>query len=209
MTAGDPTGIPTASEVLSGLGTFRHVSDDPGHAAVMKLATNLLAFATLMATSEALELATAAGIDRQHALELLEQGPATSALLTQRRTAFLDPDSCEVQGPIVAGLKVYDMIAAFADEVCGTSRNSPPAASTSLPTRSNATSQVSGPIPREGACDCSGVPWCRPRSPSLDTGEQVTGRRVSGLGDRGLLALAGHGMGCDVDRAGTSVLWCF
>ncbi len=117
MAAGDPAGIPTASAILSGLGTFRHVGDDPGHAAVMKLATNLLAFATLIATSEALGLATAAGIDRQRALDLLEQGPATSALLTQRREAFLDPDSCDVQGPIEEGLKVYDMITALADEV--------------------------------------------------------------------------------------------
>jgi 3-hydroxyisobutyrate dehydrogenase-like beta-hydroxyacid dehydrogenase len=117
MAAGDPTGIPTAGAILSGLGTFRHVGDDPGHASVMKLATNLLAFATLIATSEALGLATAAGIDRQRALDLLEQGPATSALLTRRRESFLDPDACDVQGPIEGGLKVYDMIAAFADEV--------------------------------------------------------------------------------------------
>jgi 3-hydroxyisobutyrate dehydrogenase len=117
MAAGDPTGIPTADAILGGLGTFRHVGDDPGHAAVMKLSTNLLAFATLIATSEALGLATDAGIDRQRAMDLLEQGPAASALLTQSREAFLDPDSCEVQGPIEGGMKVYDMIAACADEV--------------------------------------------------------------------------------------------
>ncbi|MFI8889977.1 NAD(P)-dependent oxidoreductase [Streptomyces paradoxus] len=117
MAAGDPTGIPTAGAILSGLGTFRHVGDDPGHAAVMKLATNLLAFATLLATSEALELATTAGIDRRRALEVLEQGPATSALLTERREAFLDPGSCAVQGPIDGGLKIYEMITAFADQV--------------------------------------------------------------------------------------------
>ncbi|MET9819490.1 NAD(P)-dependent oxidoreductase [Streptomyces sp. NPDC006355] len=117
MAAGDPTGIPSASAILSPLGTFRHVGDDPGHAAVMKLATNLLAFATMTATSEALGLATDAGIDRERALDVLEAGPARSALLTQRRESFLDPDSCEVQGPIDMVVNVYDMITAFADEV--------------------------------------------------------------------------------------------
>ncbi|WP_405863744.1 NAD(P)-dependent oxidoreductase [Streptomyces sp. NBC_00005] len=117
MAAGDPTGIPLASEILSALGTFRHVGDDPAHAAVMKLTVNLLAFATMCATAEAIGLATGAGIDRKRAIDLLVESPATSALLSRRREAFLDPESSEVQGPIEMAIKVYDMITGFADEV--------------------------------------------------------------------------------------------
>ncbi|MDM4763363.1 NAD(P)-binding domain-containing protein [Galbitalea sp. SE-J8] len=93
--SGDPAAIESVRPLLAALGDPDPVvvGDRVGQAHTLKLAGNAAWFGQLLAITEALQLAVAAGIPPRAALDALRAGPTASALLDEWAPRLLDGDT--------------------------------------------------------------------------------------------------------------------
>jgi 3-hydroxyisobutyrate dehydrogenase-like beta-hydroxyacid dehydrogenase len=103
-----PVLAPVAANVI-------HVGE-VGAGQAMKLAVNLIVYATNAAISEALVLAETAGIHREVAYDVLQNSVVSSPFLTYKRAAFLD-DSEPVAMSLALVNKDLGLILALAREL--------------------------------------------------------------------------------------------
>lgn len=99
-----------AEPILSAMGSFHYVGDNPGDAATMKLAMSVMVFANLLSAAEALNLAVRGGIEPALAFDLFLAGPVGSPLLELRRDAFIEPAGLPVQATLDLAIKNYGLI---------------------------------------------------------------------------------------------------
>jgi 3-hydroxyisobutyrate dehydrogenase/2-hydroxy-3-oxopropionate reductase len=119
MAGGTEAIVARATPVFAALGQVRHAGQI-GTGATMKLAVNLMVFATLCGLSEALVLAEQAGISREMAYDLLLASPVNSKILQLRRADFLEPEAATVKAALSLVTKDLDLIVNLAE------RNSTP-----------------------------------------------------------------------------------
>jgi 3-hydroxyisobutyrate dehydrogenase len=81
MVGGDKAAFDKAQPVLAAMGRMSKLMGGPGAGATIKLVNNMLSGTTTAALAEAAQVAEAAGIDRDAALEILGEGAAGSRLL--------------------------------------------------------------------------------------------------------------------------------
>jgi 3-hydroxyisobutyrate dehydrogenase len=81
MVGGDKAAFDKAQPVLAAMGRMSKLMGGPGTGATIKLVNNMLSGTTTAALAEAAQVAEAAGIDRDAALEILGEGAAGSRLL--------------------------------------------------------------------------------------------------------------------------------
>jgi 3-hydroxyisobutyrate dehydrogenase-like beta-hydroxyacid dehydrogenase len=90
MASGSPADVAALESVLAPVASAVIRVGDIGAGQVMKLAVNLIVYATNAAISEALVLAESAAIPRETVYDVLQSSVVVSPFLKYKRTAFLD-----------------------------------------------------------------------------------------------------------------------
>jgi 3-hydroxyisobutyrate dehydrogenase-like beta-hydroxyacid dehydrogenase len=90
MVGGDEGAYRRVEQLLGELGTPNYVGDN-GQGLALKLAINIILAVQMLAFAEGLLLAERSGIDRQRALEVMEESPIGSPMLRARASIILDP----------------------------------------------------------------------------------------------------------------------
>jgi 3-hydroxyisobutyrate dehydrogenase-like beta-hydroxyacid dehydrogenase len=90
MVGGDEEAYRRVELLLSELGTPNYIGDS-GQGLVLKLAINISLAVQMLAFAEGLLLAERSGIDRQRALDVMEESPIGSPMLRARASIILDP----------------------------------------------------------------------------------------------------------------------
>src|SRR2546421_4454373 len=90
MVGGDEAAYREVEPLLRELGTPNYVGDN-GQGLALKLAINISLAVQMLAFAEGLLLAERSGIDRQRALDIMEESPIGSPMLTARASIILDP----------------------------------------------------------------------------------------------------------------------
>jgi 3-hydroxyisobutyrate dehydrogenase-like beta-hydroxyacid dehydrogenase len=90
MVGGDEGAYRRVEQLLGELGTPNYVGDN-GQGLALKLAINISLAVQMLAFAEGLLLAERSGIDRQRALEVMEESPIGSPMLRARASIILDP----------------------------------------------------------------------------------------------------------------------
>lgn len=115
MASGSASGIDDARPVLAAFAKRVVNVGEAGAGQAMKLSVNLVVHALNSAVSEALTLATSAGVAPAAAYDIFQDSVVAAPFVTYKRAAFLDP-----QTPVAMSLaltrKDLDLITAFADE---------------------------------------------------------------------------------------------
>jgi len=84
MVGGDKAAFDKAQPLFSSMGRMAKLMGGPGTGATIKLVNNMLSGTTTAALAEAAQVAEAAGLDRDAALEILGEGAAGSRLLKSK-----------------------------------------------------------------------------------------------------------------------------
>jgi 3-hydroxyisobutyrate dehydrogenase-like beta-hydroxyacid dehydrogenase len=93
MVGGDEHAYVRVEPLLRELGTPTHIGEN-GQGLVLKLAINISLAVQMLAFAEGLVLAERAGIDREHAVDVMTQSPIGSPMLKARADLVLDlPDT--------------------------------------------------------------------------------------------------------------------
>jgi 3-hydroxyisobutyrate dehydrogenase-like beta-hydroxyacid dehydrogenase len=90
MVGGDEDAYRRVEPLLRELGTPNYIGDS-GQGLVLKLAINISLAVQMLAFAEGLLLAERSGIDRQRALDVMEESPIGSPMLRARASVILDP----------------------------------------------------------------------------------------------------------------------
>jgi 3-hydroxyisobutyrate dehydrogenase len=90
MVGGDEGAYRRVEPLLRELGTPNYVGDN-GQGLALKLAINISLAVQMLAFAEGLLLAERSGIDRQRALDVMEESPIGSPMLRARASIILDP----------------------------------------------------------------------------------------------------------------------
>jgi 3-hydroxyisobutyrate dehydrogenase-like beta-hydroxyacid dehydrogenase len=90
MVGGDEGAYRRVEQLLGELGTPNYVGDN-GQGLALKLAINISLAVQMLAFAEGLLLAERSGIDRQRALDVMEESPIGSPMLRARASIILDP----------------------------------------------------------------------------------------------------------------------
>src|SRR3954469_1581371 len=90
MVGGDEDAYRRVEPVLRELGTPNYIGES-GQGLVLKLAINISLAVQMLAFAEGLLLAERSGIDRQRALDVMEESPIGSPMLRARASVILDP----------------------------------------------------------------------------------------------------------------------
>ena len=90
MVGGDEDAYRRVEPLLRELGTPNYIGDN-GQGLVLKLAINISLAVQMLAFAEGLLLAERSGIDRQRALDVMEESPIGSPMLRARASIILDP----------------------------------------------------------------------------------------------------------------------
>jgi 3-hydroxyisobutyrate dehydrogenase-like beta-hydroxyacid dehydrogenase len=90
MVGGDEGAYGRVEQLLRELGTPNYIGDN-GQGLVLKLAINISLAVQMLAFAEGLLLAERSGIDRQRALDVMEESPIGSPMLRARASIILDP----------------------------------------------------------------------------------------------------------------------
>jgi 3-hydroxyisobutyrate dehydrogenase len=90
MVGGDEGAYRRVEPLLRELGTPNYIGDN-GQGLVLKLAINISLAVQMLAFAEGLLLAERSGIDRQRALDVMEESPIGSPMLRARASIILDP----------------------------------------------------------------------------------------------------------------------
>jgi 3-hydroxyisobutyrate dehydrogenase len=90
MVGGDDAAYRRVEPLLQELGTPNYVGDN-GQGLALKLAINISLAVQMLAFAEGLLLAERSGIDRQRALDVMEESPIGSPMLRARASIILDP----------------------------------------------------------------------------------------------------------------------
>jgi 3-hydroxyisobutyrate dehydrogenase-like beta-hydroxyacid dehydrogenase len=90
MVGGDEDAYRRVEPVLRELGTPNYIGDN-GQGLALKLAINISLAVQMLAFAEGLLLAERSGIDRQRALDVMEESPIGSPMLRARASVILDP----------------------------------------------------------------------------------------------------------------------
>jgi 3-hydroxyisobutyrate dehydrogenase-like beta-hydroxyacid dehydrogenase len=90
MVGGDEASYREVEPLLRELGTPNYVGDN-GQGLALKLAINISLAVQMLAFAEGLLLAERSGVDRQRALDIMEQSPIGSPMLRARASIILDP----------------------------------------------------------------------------------------------------------------------
>jgi 3-hydroxyisobutyrate dehydrogenase-like beta-hydroxyacid dehydrogenase len=90
MVGGDEAAYRRVEPLLGELGTPNYIGDN-GQGLVLKLAINISLAVQMLAFAEGLLLAERSGIDRQRALDVMEESPIGSPMLRARASIILDP----------------------------------------------------------------------------------------------------------------------
>jgi 3-hydroxyisobutyrate dehydrogenase-like beta-hydroxyacid dehydrogenase len=90
MVGGDEEAYGRVEPILRELGTPNYIGDN-GQGLALKLAINISLAVQMLAFAEGLLLAERSGVDRQRALDVMEQSPIGSPMLRARASIILDP----------------------------------------------------------------------------------------------------------------------
>jgi 3-hydroxyisobutyrate dehydrogenase-like beta-hydroxyacid dehydrogenase len=90
MVGGDEGAYRRVEPILRELGTPEYIGDN-GHGLVVKLAINISLGVQMLAFAEGLLLAERSGVDRQCALDVMEESAIGSPMLRARASLILDP----------------------------------------------------------------------------------------------------------------------
>jgi 3-hydroxyisobutyrate dehydrogenase len=90
MVGGDENAYRRVEPLLRELGTSNYIGEN-GQGLALKLAINISLAVQMLAFAEGLLLAERSGIDRQRALDVMEQSPIGSPMLRARASIILDP----------------------------------------------------------------------------------------------------------------------
>jgi len=90
MVGGDEAAYRRVEPLLRELGTPAYIGDN-GQGLALKLAINISLAVQMLAFAEGLLLAERSGIDRQRALQVMEESPIGSPMLRARASVILDP----------------------------------------------------------------------------------------------------------------------
>jgi 3-hydroxyisobutyrate dehydrogenase len=90
MVGGDEGAYRRVEPLLRELGTPNYIGDN-GQGLALKLAINISLAVQMLAFAEGLLLAERSGIDRQRALDVMEESPIGSPMLRARASIILDP----------------------------------------------------------------------------------------------------------------------
>src|SRR6266566_2792505 len=90
MVGGDEQAYTKVEPILRELGTPTHIGEN-GQGLLLKLAINISLAVQMLAFAEGLLLAERSGIDRQRALDVMEESPIGSPMLRARASIILDP----------------------------------------------------------------------------------------------------------------------
>jgi 3-hydroxyisobutyrate dehydrogenase-like beta-hydroxyacid dehydrogenase len=90
MVGGDEDAYHRVEPILRELGTPNYIGDN-GHGLVLKLAINISLAVQMLAFAEGLLLAERSGVDRQRALDVMEESAIGSPMLRARASLILDP----------------------------------------------------------------------------------------------------------------------
>ena len=90
MVGGDEAAYREVEPLLRELGTPNYVGDN-GQGLALKLAINISLAVQMLAFAEGLLLAERSGVDRQRALDIMEESPIGSPMLRARASIILDP----------------------------------------------------------------------------------------------------------------------
>jgi 3-hydroxyisobutyrate dehydrogenase-like beta-hydroxyacid dehydrogenase len=90
MVGGDEEAYRRIEPLLRELGTPNYIGDN-GQGLALKLAINISLAVQMLAFAEGLLLAERSGIDRQRALDVMEESPIGSPMLRARASIILDP----------------------------------------------------------------------------------------------------------------------
>ncbi|HEY2207685.1 MAG TPA: NAD(P)-dependent oxidoreductase [Gaiellaceae bacterium] len=90
MVGGDEASYREVEPLLRELGTPNYVGDN-GQGLALKLAINISLAVQMLAFAEGLLLAERSGVDRQRALDIMEESPIGSPMLRARASIILDP----------------------------------------------------------------------------------------------------------------------
>jgi 3-hydroxyisobutyrate dehydrogenase-like beta-hydroxyacid dehydrogenase len=90
MVGGDEASYREVEPLLRELGTPNYVGDN-GQGLALKLAINISLAVQMLAFAEGLLLAERSGVDRQRALDIMEDSPIGSPMLRARASIILDP----------------------------------------------------------------------------------------------------------------------
>ena len=90
MVGGDEDAYRRVEPLLRELGTPNYIGDN-GQGLALKLAINISLAVQMLAFAEGLLLAERSGIDRQRALDVMEESPIGSPMLRARASIILDP----------------------------------------------------------------------------------------------------------------------
>jgi 3-hydroxyisobutyrate dehydrogenase-like beta-hydroxyacid dehydrogenase len=93
MASGAPEDVAAVEPVLSAFARMVARVGPAGSGQVMKLAVNLVVHSLNSALSEALALATAAGVGRAEAYDIFRESVVGAPFVQYKRTAFLEPDT--------------------------------------------------------------------------------------------------------------------
>jgi 3-hydroxyisobutyrate dehydrogenase len=113
MASGDPSGIDDAEPILGAFAKKVARLGGAGAGQAMKLAVNLVVFTLNSAVSEALALATSAGVAPADVYDIFEDSVIAAPLVKYKRPAFLDADA-PVAMSLALTRKDLGLITAFA-----------------------------------------------------------------------------------------------
>ena len=114
MASGDLAGVAEAAEVLGAFAKRVMYVGAAGAGQVMKLAVNLVVHSLNAAVSEALTLATSAGVSAEAAYDIFQESVVAAPFVNYKRAAFLDP-STPVAMSLALTRKDLDLITGFAN----------------------------------------------------------------------------------------------
>jgi 3-hydroxyisobutyrate dehydrogenase len=113
MASGDRSGVDEAEPILSSFAKKVAYLGDAGAGQAMKLAVNLVVFTLNSAVSEALTLATSAGVEPEAVYDIFQDSVIAAPFVNYKRPAFLDP-STPVAMSLALTRKDMNLITAFA-----------------------------------------------------------------------------------------------
>jgi 3-hydroxyisobutyrate dehydrogenase len=112
MASGDPDGVDVAEPILRSFAKRVAYLGDAGAGQAMKLAVNLVVFTLNSAISEALTLATSAGVAAEAVYDIFQDSVVAAPFVNYKRPAFLDP-STAVAMSLALTRKDLGLITAF------------------------------------------------------------------------------------------------
>lgn len=113
MAGGDPELVDRVAPVLSAIAKQTVKVGGRGAGAACKLAVNLLVHGLNVALSEAVVLAEKAGVDREIAYEVFQNGVGGAPFVAYKREAFLHPDETPVAFSLALSAKDLELITAL------------------------------------------------------------------------------------------------